>query len=103
MRQTFASALACHLDQTQGGKPVYRDAGVIQSEHLFEFFEYRVAMFGIVHIDEVTDDDTAQITQAQLARDDLCRFELVLKIVSSKVRPPTKPPVLTSIVVSASV
>ena len=38
-----------------------------------------------------------------LAAISLTASMLVLKIVSSKLRPPTKPPVFTSIVVSASV
>jgi hypothetical protein len=56
------------------------------------------------HVDEVDDDDAAQVAQAQLPRDGACAASrLVLKMVSSKLRAPTKPPVFTSTVVSASV
>jgi hypothetical protein len=57
-----------------------------------------------LHVDEVDDDDAAEVAQPQLARDRLSRPRgSVLKMVSSKLRLPTKPPVLTSIVVIASV
>jgi hypothetical protein len=49
------------------------------------------------------DDDAAQVAQPQVAGDGLGASRLVLKMVSSKLRAPTKPPVFTSMVVIASV
>ena len=70
---------------------------------LVELGQHRVAMLGVLHVDEVDDDDAAEIAQAQLARDDLRRLEVGLEDRVVEAAPPTKPPVLTSIVVSASV
>jgi hypothetical protein len=60
-------------------------------------------VLGIVHVDEVDDDDAAEIAQAQLARDGLRGLEVGLEDGVVEVARPTKPPVLTSTVVIASV
>ena len=55
------------------------------------------------HVDEVDDDDAAQVAQPQLAADRHAAFEVGLEDGLSRLRWPTKAPVLTSIVVIASV
>jgi hypothetical protein len=60
-------------------------------------------MLGVLHVDEVDDDDAAQVAQPQLARDGVRRFEVGLEDRVVEVARADKPPVLTSIVVIASV
>jgi hypothetical protein len=81
----------------------HRDLACDRLTTLLQLPQHLLAMLAL-HVDEVDDDDAAQVAQPQLARDGVCAASrLVLKIVSSKLRAPTKPPVLTSMVVSASV
>jgi hypothetical protein len=56
-----------------------------------------------LHVDEVEDDDAAQVAQPQLACNGVRRFQVGLEDGVVEVAPPTKPPVLTSMVVIASV
>jgi hypothetical protein len=57
----------------------------------------------IVHIDEINDDNAAEITQTQLAGNRLGGFDIGIEDVSSRLRCPTNAPVLISTVVIASV
>jgi hypothetical protein len=57
----------------------------------------------LVHVDEVDDDDSAQVAQADLPDDLTTASRLILRIVSSRSRLPTYLPVFTSIDTSASV
>ena len=61
-------------------------------------------MLRLLHVDEVDDDDAAEIAQAQLPRNGHRRLEVGAKYgFLSKLRWPTKAPVFTSTVVIASV
>ena len=44
-----------------------------------ELGEHRVAVVGVLHVDEVDDDDAAEVAQPQLARDHLRRLEVGLE------------------------
>ena len=44
-----------------------------------ELGEHRGAVVGVLHVDEVDDDDAAEVAQAQLARDHLRRLEVGLE------------------------
>ena len=103
MGERLARALPRHLDQAELREAADRDLGAVARELLLQLGEHRRLVLLARHVDEVDDDDAAEVAQAQLARDRLAASRLVLKIVSSKLRAPTKPPVLTSTVVSASV
>jgi hypothetical protein len=103
VRERLARALARHLDQPELREAVHGDARAVARERLAELRQHRVAVLLRFHVDEVDDDDAAQVAQPQLARDRLGASRLVLKMVSSNERAETKPPVFTSIVVSASV
>ena len=46
---------------------------------LLELRQHRVAMLGVLHVDEVDDDDAAEVAQPQLARDRLRRLEVGLE------------------------
>jgi hypothetical protein len=57
----------------------------------------------IIHIDEVDDDNAAQIAQTQLARNRLRGFDIGIEDGVVRLRWPTNAPVLISTVVIASV
>jgi len=57
----------------------------------------------VVHVDEVEDDDPAQVAQPELARDHLRSFQVGLEYGVVEGAATDEPPVLTSMVVSASV
>ena len=61
-----------------------------------------VAVGLLVHVDEVDDDDAADVAQPQLVGDLLARLEVGLGDRLLEVCLPTNLPVLTSIAVSAS-
>src|SRR6185436_15327010 len=79
MGEAFARALARHFYQTQRCEPVNRDPSAIPRQRLLELGQYRLAVQVVLHVDEVDDDDSAQIAQAQLARDDVSRLEVGLE------------------------
>ena len=79
MGQRFAGALAGHLHQSELGEARHAHLGVVLGERLAELVEHRVAMFDAFHVDEVDDDDAAEIAQAQLARDGLGGLEVGLE------------------------
>src|SRR5882672_7524208 len=77
--ERFAGALARHLDQAQSRESVDRDAGAVAPERLVELGQDRGAMLRGFHVDEVDDDDAAEVPQAQLARDHLRGLEVGLE------------------------
>ena len=79
MRQRFARALARHLHQAQLREAVDRDARAVARQRLLQLGQHRIAVLRVLHVDEVDDDDAAQVAQAQLARDRLRRFEVGLE------------------------
>jgi hypothetical protein len=42
----------------------------------YGFFQHGVAVFPRFHVDEVANDNSAEVAQAQLARGDLCGFQI---------------------------
>jgi hypothetical protein len=97
-----AAALAGDLDQAElrdrqhlGLRPVLAQLLLERGEDL------RGAPLG--HVDQVDDDDAAQVAQPDLADDLATASRLVFRTVSSRLVLPTKRPVLTSIATSASV
>ena len=76
MRETLARAFPGHLDQAQLGESVYGYARAISGERFPEFGEDGVLVFLAVHVDEVNNDDAAEIAQSQLPRDGLGSFEI---------------------------
>ena len=49
---------------------------MVARQCLLEFLQHGIAMLQIIHVDEVADDNAAQIAQAQLPGDDLRRFQI---------------------------
>ena len=79
MRQALARALARHLDQPQLGEAVDGHARAVARQRLAELVQHGVAVLLGVHVDEVDDDDAAEVAQPQLARDHLRRLEVGLE------------------------
>src|SRR5215831_20535368 len=77
--ERLAGALARHLDQAEPAEPVHRDAGAVARERLVELGQDCRAVLGRLHIDEVDDDDAAEVAQPQLARDHLRGLEVGLE------------------------
>src|SRR5258706_4830236 len=77
--QTLARPLAGHFHQTELGYFKYIGAGFVLLERLFERIvdSFAVALF--LHIDEIDDDNAADVAQPQLAHSFLNRFHVGLK------------------------
>src|SRR5471030_1827910 len=87
MRQRFAGALARHLHQSQRREVRHRYLGAVARQRLFQCQQHGVAVLGVVHVDEVEDDDAAQITQPQLARDRMRRLQIGFEYRVGEIAP----------------
>ena len=79
VRERLARALARHLDQPELREATDRHPRAVARQRLLEFREHRVAVLDVHHVDEVDDDDAAEVAQAQLPRDRLRGFEIGLE------------------------
>ena len=79
MGEGFARALARHLHQPQLREAVDRDPRAVARQGLPEFGQHRVAVLLRVHVDEVDDDDAAEVAQPELPRDRLRGLEVGLE------------------------
>jgi hypothetical protein len=70
---------------------------------LLEAAQHLLLVLGRLHVDEVDDDDPADVAQPELATDLLGRLQVVLQDGLFEMLEPTNLPVLTSITVRASV
>src|SRR5687767_2738837 len=77
--QRFPRALARHLDETQLREAVHRHARAVAGERLAELLEHGVLVLVAVHVDEVDDDDPAEVAHPKLARDHLRGLEIGLE------------------------
>src|SRR5690606_7454270 len=75
--QALADALAGHLHQAQRGHLGHLVAGAVAAEALDEPAQHQVPVGLEHHVDEVDDDDAADVAQPQLAHDLLGRLEVV--------------------------
>src|SRR5258706_2395783 len=69
--QTLRDPLARHLDQPELRDREHLGAGLVAGERLPERLFDRLATVPDLHVDEVDDDDAADVAQSQFARDDL--------------------------------
>ena len=60
--------------------------GAVAGQCALERRQHRAAMRLVAHVDEIDDDDAAEIAQPQLARDATAASRLVRKMVSSRLR-----------------
>ena len=108
LARPVGDVLPRHLDEAErrdlddvGLRPV---ALQLRAQRLLD----RLPVLRVRHVDEVDDDDAADVAQPELAHDLLHRFEVVLddRVLEPRVRlferEPTKRPVLTSMTVNAS-
>ena len=66
MRQRLAGALARHLDQAQLREAVDGEARPVALQRPVELGQHRGPVIGLLHVDEVDDDDAAEVAQPQL-------------------------------------
>src|SRR5690554_4747425 len=67
--QALPGALAGKLHQPQLGDPGALGLGVVPLQGLLEHAQHLALVLGVLHVDEVDDDDAAEIAQAQLPGD----------------------------------
>ena len=74
--QALARALARHLDQAE--RRHRRDVvlGVVAGQRFLQRLQHLLAVLLLLHVDEVDDDDAAEVAQPQLARDRHRRLEV---------------------------
>src|SRR5262245_51905753 len=77
--ERLAGALARHLDQAELGEAVQGHLHPVACERLLELGQHRRAVVLVLHVDEVKDDDAAEVAQPQLARDHLRRLQVGLE------------------------
>ena len=78
LKQAGADALARHLHETQRRHFGNLVAGAVAAQAFDESAQHEVAVAFQHHVDEVDDDDAADIAQTQLTHDFFGRFEVVL-------------------------
>ncbi len=74
--QRRAEALTRHLKQAETGDMANLDTSTILTHGLTQAVFYRALMANRRHIDKVDNNQAAQITQAQLAGNFICRFQV---------------------------
>ena len=78
LEQATADALARHLDETQRGDLGDLMLRTVSTQALHQTAKHQIAIALQHHVDEVDDDDAADITQTKLANDLLGSLEIVL-------------------------
>ena len=66
MRQRFARTLTRHFDQTKLRESAHGHASAVARKRFLELCQHRVLVFGAHHVNEIDDDDAAEIAQPQL-------------------------------------
>ena len=77
--QALADALAGHLDEAELGDREHLRAGLVAGQRVAEHLDDLVAVVPDLHVDEVDDDDAADVAQAQLLGDLLGGLEVVVE------------------------
>src|SRR5215469_4839604 len=76
MFQALAGALAGHFDEPEGREAHDVRLGAIARERALEGAEHGAPVRLVAHVDEVDDDDAAEVPQPQLPRDAHGRFQV---------------------------
>ena len=87
LEQALADPLAGHLHQAERGDLGDLVLGAVAAQALEQAAQHEVAVGLQHHVDEVDDDDAADVAQPELADDLLGRLEVVLVTVSSRLPP----------------
>src|SRR5690606_30652282 len=80
MLQAFPGSLAGHFDQPEGRHRSDLVPCVIAKHRLFEHLHHPATMFFLLHVDEIDDDDPAQVAQPELPCDGDGRFQVGAEI-----------------------
>ena len=62
------AALTADFHQTEGGYFAHLNAGTVVLQGVLQLLFDRSIILGLIHVDEVDDDQAGQVTQTQLAR-----------------------------------
>ena len=106
LAHAVGDVLAGHLDQAERRDLDHVSLRPVLVERLAHRLQDLVAVAGARHVDEVDDDDAADVAQPELAHDLVGRLEVDLgdRLLEATPLPvPVNEPVLTSMTVSASV
>ena len=95
--------LARHLQQSEARQPADLDAGAIHLHGVAQPIFDIALVLGRLHVDEVDDDQATDVTDAQLARDFIRRFEIGVGGGGLDIAPRVARAELMSIETSASV
>ena len=79
VRQRLSGALARHLEQPQRREAVDRRFDAVSRQLLLKLGQYLRLMIFLDHVDEIDDDDAAQVAQPQLASNGLRSFQIGLE------------------------
>src|SRR5690606_21599042 len=79
LAQGRTQALARHLQQAEAGDPAYLNPGAVGFQAFTDTLFHGTLVLGRGHVDEVDDDQTADVTQTQLAGNFLGGFEVGLQ------------------------
>ena len=71
-----AQALAAHFHEAKGADSAHLDAGAVVLERLLHRLLDLADVGGVLHVDEVDDDEPGHVAQAQLPRDFPGRLEV---------------------------
>src|SRR5829696_5527700 len=85
-QQAFADALARHLHQAEIGDVEDLRARLVAGERVTEGVDDLAAVLADLHVNEVDHDDAADVAEAKLAGDLLCRLEIVVEDGRLEVR-----------------
>ena len=89
---TWTHALTCHLHDAELTDLEYGRASTVTFKILVESIFDRTTMAGIPHVDEVVDDQPAQVTKTELAADFIGRFHVRLVCIGLTVLGRPTPP-----------
>ena len=74
--EVFARTFAGELHQPQAGEAVEGNAGAVEAQGFGHFAQYGLAVLFAHHIDEIHNNHTAEVAQAQLAGDGVAGIEV---------------------------
>ena len=77
--QGWTQALTGHFQQAKARDTTYLYAGAVGFQAFADFFFHGALVFGWGHVDEVDDDQAADVAQAQLTGDFFSRFKVGLQ------------------------
>ena len=79
LQNAAAPSLTAYLHQAERGNPAHLNAGAVRRQTVLEHFFDGAVVLGLIHVDEVDDDQTGQVAQAQLPRGFLGRLHVGLQ------------------------